>query len=41
MLDSDPKAMQPINFTGNLDQAGEIVMYFITEEAKETSLDFL
>ena len=41
MLDSDPKAMQQTNFTENLDQAGEIAIYFITEEAKKTSLDIL
>ena len=39
-LDADPKAIQKINFTGNLDQAGNILMFFIVEEAKETILDF-
>ena len=39
-LDSDPKAIHQINFTANLDQTGETVMYFITEEAKETILNF-
>ena len=36
-LDADPKAIQQINFTANLDRAG---IYFILEEAKETILDF-
>ena len=31
-LDSDPKAIQQINFTGNLEQQATI--YFIIEEAK-------
>ena len=38
-LHADPKAIQHINFTGNLDQARN-KMFFITEEAKETILDF-
>ena len=38
-LDYDPKAIQHINFTGNLEQQGAI--FFIIEEAKETVLDFL
>ena len=39
-LDADPNAMQQINFTGNLDRAGDSTMSFIIEEAKETVLDF-
>ena len=39
-LDFDPKAIQQINFTGNLDTAGNARVYFISEEAKETVLDF-
>ena len=39
-LDFDPKAIQQINFTGNLDRAGHTRVYFILEEAKETVLDF-
>ena len=35
-LDFDPKAIQQINFTGNLDRAGTTRVYFILEEAKET-----
>ena len=37
-LDADPKAIQQINFTGNLESQSAI--FFITEEAKETVLDF-
>ena len=39
-LDADPKAIQQISFTANLDRQGNIAMFFITEEAKETILDF-
>ena len=39
-LDADPKAIQQINFTGNLDQDECATMFFIIEEAKETILDF-
>ena len=39
-LDFDPKAIQKINFTANLDRAGNTRVYFILEEAKETFLDF-
>ena len=35
-LDADPKAIQQINFTANLDRAGNTAMLFIIEEAKET-----
>ena len=38
-LDTDPKAIQKINFTGNLDRAENTTMFFIIEEAKETTLD--
>ena len=37
-LDADPKTIQLINFTGNLEEQSTIL--FITEEAKETVLDF-
>ena len=33
--DADPKALQQISFTGNLDPAGETTLYFIIEEPKE------
>ena len=44
-LKADPKAIQQINFAGNLN-GGEnandnTTMFFIIEEAKETILDFL
>ena len=39
-LDADPKAIQQINFTANLDRAGNTRFYFILEEAKETGFEF-
>ena len=39
-LDADPRVIQQINFTANLDRAGNTTMLFIIEEAKETVLDF-
>ena len=39
-LYADLKAIQQINFTGNLRQRGGAKMFFIIEEAKETILDF-
>ena len=39
-LDIDPRTIQQINVTANLDRAGNITMFFIIEEAKETLLDF-
>ena len=39
-LDADPRAIQQINFTANLDGAGNTRVYFILEEAKEAFLDF-
>ena len=38
--DADPRAIQQIDFTANLDRAGNTRVYFILEEAKETILDF-
>ena len=38
-LDDDPRAIQQINFTKNLDRAGNTTMLFIIEEAKETVLE--
>ena len=38
-LDYIPKAIQQINFNGNLSD-NNILMLFIIEEAKETILDF-
>ena len=40
VLDADPKAIQQINFTPNLDRVGNARINFILEEAKETVLDF-
>ena len=37
-LDTDPKAIQQINFTGNLEEQSTI--FFIIEGAKETVLNF-
>ena len=39
-LDADPRAIQQINFTANLDRAGNTRVYFILKEAKESILDF-
>ena len=39
-LDADPKAIQQIVFTANLDRAGNTRFYFILEEAKETVFQF-
>ena len=40
VIDADHRAIQQINFTANLDRAGNTRIYFILEEAKETILDF-
>ena len=40
VLDADPKAIQQINFTANLNRAGNTRFYFILEEAKETVFEF-
>ena len=39
-LDANPKAIQKINFTANLDRTENTTMFFIIEEAKESILDF-
>ena len=39
-LDVDPRAIQQINFTANLDRATNTRIYFIVEEAKEIIVDF-
>ena len=39
-LDADPREIQQINFTANLDRAGNTAMLFIIEEAIETMLEF-
>ena len=40
VLDSDPRVVEQINFTANLDRAGNTRIYFILEEGKQTKLDF-
>ena len=40
MLDDDPKGMQEINCTGSIDKDGNITMFFIIEETKETIFRF-
>ena len=40
VVDADPKAIQQINFTANLDTPGRTRIYFILEEAKETVFEF-
>ena len=39
-LDADPKDIQPINFTANLIQWGNVTMFFIIKEEKETVFNF-
>ena len=39
-LAADPKAIQQINFTGNLSKEEGSTMFFVIDEAKETLLDF-
>ena len=39
-LDADPRAIQQINYTANLDRAGNTAIFFIIEEAKETIFEF-
>ena len=40
VLDVDPKAIQQINFTANLDRVENTRFYFIPEEAKENVFEF-
>ena len=40
VLDADPKAIQQINFTANLDRVGNTRFYFILEKIKETVFEF-
>ena len=39
-LDADPRAIQQVNFTANVDKAGNTTIFFIIEEAKETVFKF-
>ena len=40
VLDADPKAIQQINFTANLDWENNTRLYFIPEDARETVFEF-
>ena len=40
VLDADPRAIQQINLTANLDRAGNTTMFFIIEKAKKTVFEF-
>ena len=39
-LDAEPRAIQQINFTANLDREGNTRFYFILEEVKEIVFEF-
>ena len=39
-LDTDPKAISKINFSGNIDSEEIATMFFVIEQAKGTVLDF-
>ena len=39
-LDADPKVIQQISFTANLNRDGNTTIFFVIEEAKERILDF-
>ena len=41
VLDADPKAIQQINSTANLNRTGSTTFYFILEETKKTVFEFL
>ena len=38
--DADPREIQQINFTANLDRARNTTIFFIIEEVKETVFEF-
>ena len=40
-LDADPRAIQQIHFTANLDGDDGAAMFFVIEKAKETVFEFL
>ena len=40
LLDADPRTLQQINFTANLERTENTTMFFIIEQVKETDLDF-
>ena len=39
-LDSDPREIQQINFTANLEREGNTTMFFIIQQARETVFEF-
>ena len=39
-LDGDPRTIQQITFTANLDRSGNTTMFVVIEKAKETVLNF-
>ena len=39
-LDADPREIQQIDFTANLDRAGNTTVFFIIEQEKETIFEF-
>ena len=41
VFDADSRAIQQINFTANLDRAGNTLMFFIIEVEKETVFEVL
>ena len=40
VFDADPRAIQQISFTANLDRAGNTTVSFIIEEIEETVVNF-
>ena len=40
VLEEDPRRIQQINFTANLDRAGNMTIFFIIEQEKETIFEF-
>ena len=40
VLDADPRTIQQINFTANLERTENTTMFFIIEQVKETDLYF-
>ena len=39
-LDADPRSIQQINFTVNLDREGNTTIFFFIEQARETVFEF-
>ena len=40
-LDGNPKAVQQIDFSRNLNQSGNAMLSFVIEDVKQITLDFL